>query len=172
MKFLKVFFFCLCVASCAPIYVNYDYEKSTNFAVYKTYGFYDNIESGLSELDTRRLVFAIKEKLNTLGLTLSDNPDFYIDIKSIEYAEQPQNSVGIGLGGGGTIGGGISVGIPIRSKRLLRTITINFVDETKNGLFWQAKSESTYNTNSAPEKRELILTALVEKILKKYPPKT
>ena len=44
--------------SCASIYVNYDYEKQTDFTKYKTYNYYSDIESGLSELDTKRLLDA------------------------------------------------------------------------------------------------------------------
>lgn len=173
MKLLKFFLLCLCVTSCAPVYVNYDYEKATNFTVYKTYAFYDDMETGLSDLDSKRLILAINNKLNTLGLTQSENPDFLIDLKSAEYTEQSQSNAGVGLGGGGgTFGGGISIGIPLKSLKLSRQITIDFVDETKKGLFWQAKSESTYNTNSTPEKREANLNAIVEKVFKTYPPKS
>ncbi len=171
MKLLKLFLICLCIISCAPVYVNYDYEKGTNFVAYKTYGFYDDMETGLSELDTKRFILAINNKLNTLGLTQSQNPDFLIDLKSMEYTEQSRNTVGVGLGGGGNVGGGLSIGIPVGNSKITREITIDFVDESKNGLFWQAKSESTYNPNSKPEKREANLLAIVEKVFKTYPPK-
>ncbi len=160
------------MTSCASVYVNHDYEKTTNFSEYKTYGFYDDMETGLSELDTKRLISAIETKLNTLGLSASQTPDFLIDINSIEYTEQAQNTVGVGLGGGGgNVGGGLSVGIPIANTKIARQITIDFVDGTKNGLFWQAKSESTYNPNAKPEKREAVLQMLVEKVFKNFPPK-
>ena len=173
MKALKFFALCLFMTSCASVYVNHDYEKATNFSEYKTYGFYDDMETGLSELDTKRLISAIETKLNTLGLNASQTPDFLIDINSIEYTEQAQNNVGVGLGGGGgNVGGGLSVGIPIANTKIARQITIDFVDDTKNGLFWQAKSESTYNPNAKPEKREAVLQMLVEKVFKNFPPKT
>jgi len=54
---------------------------------------------------------------------------------------------------------------------LSRQITIDFVDETKTGLFWQAVSESRYNTNASPEKREANLKAVVDNVFEKYPPK-
>ena len=48
---------------------------------------------------------------------------------------------------------------------------IDFVDENKAGLFWQAVSESSYNPNASPEQREKQMKAIVEKVLSKYPPK-
>ena len=46
---------------------------------------------------------------------------------------------------------------------------IDFRDENGIGLFWQAVSESSYNPNRTPEKREAKLRAIVEKVLAKYP---
>lgn len=171
MKFLKLLIFCLCLNSCAPIYVAYDYETKTSFSEYKTFGFFSNMETGLSELDEKRFVTAIESKLIAQGLSKSITPDFYIDIKSDEFLEQPQNNVGVGLGSGGIgIGGGISIGMPIGTSNINRQITVEFVDETKSGLFWQAKSDSAFDDNASPAKRELRLTKIVEKIFSKYPP--
>ena len=56
MKPFKSLLLLLIVASCAPINVNYDYEKGTDFTQYKTYNYYSDMETGLSELDTKRLL--------------------------------------------------------------------------------------------------------------------
>ena len=158
--------------SCAPIRVNYDYEKTTDFTKYKTYQYYGDMETGLSTLDTKRLLDAIDLKMKEKGFTISENPDFLIDIKSSEYKEVQRNNVGVGLGGGGgNMGGGISIGLPIGQANVNRQIRIDFVDEKGNGLFWQAVSESVFRPNATPEKREAQLQAVVEKVLAKYPPK-
>jgi len=52
-----------------------------------------------------------------------------------------------------------------------RQITIDFVDENKKQLFWQAISESSFNPKGTPEKREVRLNAIVEKVLSEYPPR-
>jgi hypothetical protein len=46
----------LLLVSCAPIYVNYDYEEATDFSKYKTYQYFGDMETGLSQLDTKRLL--------------------------------------------------------------------------------------------------------------------
>jgi len=35
--------------SCAPIYVNHDYETGTDFSQYKTYNILPELQSGMSE---------------------------------------------------------------------------------------------------------------------------
>lgn len=172
MKCLKTALLALIITSCAPIYVNYDYEKETDFSQYKSYNYYSDMEPGLSDLDTKRLLDALDLKLKEKGFILSDTPDFFIDIKSSEFQTAQRETVGVGVGGGGrNVGGGISIGLPIGQANINRQITIDFVDENKKQLFWQAVSESTFNPKATPEKRETKLTALVEKVLTKYPPK-
>lgn len=161
----------LLVVSCAPIYVNYDYEKGTDFSKYKTYNYYSDLETGLSELDTKRLLNALDVTLESKGMSLSENPDFFINIVSSEFEESQKSTVGVGVGGGGrNVGGGISIGLPIGQAKLNRQIVFEFVDENGIGLFWQAVSESSYNPNAQPEKREQRLSAIVQKVLEKYPP--
>lgn len=160
------------VTSCASIHVNYDYEKQTDFNKYKTYNYYSDIESGLSEFDTKRLLNALDEALSLKGLTLSDTPDFYIDITSSEFQNAQRNSVGVGVGGSGrNVGGGISIGLPIGQPKLSRQIVFDFHDENGIGLFWQAVSESGYNPNATPEQKEARIKTIVDKVLKGYPPK-
>lgn len=171
MRFLKATILAVLIVSCAPIRVNYDYDKTTNFTNYKTYQYYANMETGLSELDTKRLLDAIDAKMQAKGFSISENPDFFIDIKSAEYQEPQRQTVGVGVGGGGrNVGGGISIGLPIGQANVNRQITIDFVDESKKQLFWQAISESSFNPKATPEKREARLNTIVEKVLSGYPP--
>ena len=171
MKAFKFILLLCIVTSCGTI-VNYDYEKSTDFNQYKAYDYFSDMQTGLSELDTKRLVRAIDAKLKTMGLIRSDNPDFYIDIQSQDIENRNTPNVGVGVGGtGGNVGGGVSVGFPVGGSQNTRELVIEFVDESKGGLFWQAVSESSYSENASPEKRESKFVALVEKIFAGYPPK-
>ena len=171
MKSFRFIFILFFTISCAPIRVNYDYERATNFSKYKTYNYYSNINSGMSELDTKRLLDALDSGLQAKGIILSDTPDFYIDIKSSEYKEVQNSSVGVGVGGtGGSVGGGVSIGIPIGQSNFNRIIQFDFVDEKGEGLFWQAISESSYSPNSSPEQRESLFKNIVAKVLEGFPP--
>lgn len=172
MKNLLILTFILGAMSCAPIRVNYDYDKGTNFTKYKTYNYYSDMKTGLSELDTKRFLEALDAKLESLGIRFSETPDFFIDIKSSTFQPAQRNTVGVGLGGGGgNMGGGISIGLPIGQSSANRQIIIDFVDENQKQLFWQAVSESSYSPNRIPKEREAQLSGIVEKMLSQYPPK-
>lgn len=172
MKTFKFILLALLFTSCGTV-VNYDYEKSTDFTQYKTYNYFDDMKTGLSQLDDKRLMRVIDAKLQTMGLTRSDNPDFFIDIQSQDIMNRNNSTVGVGAGGGGRGGfGGVSVGLPLGGNQNTREIVIDFVDKSQNEkLFWQAVSESSYKQNASPEKREATFAKLVEKIFAGYPPK-
>ncbi|OUR91370.1 hypothetical protein A9Q87_10435 [Flavobacteriales bacterium 34_180_T64] len=172
MKSIIIFVLALFVTSCAPIYVNYDYEKTADFTQYKTYNYYKDLETGLSELDTKRLLNSLDMSLQAKGFSKSETPDMFINITSSEYIESQRSTVGVGVGGtGGNVGGGISVGIPLGQSNVNRQITIDFIDENGIGLIWQAISETTYNPDASPEKRQEKFKAIVDKVLSQYPPK-
>jgi hypothetical protein len=161
------------MVSCNAIRVNYDYDKETDFSAYATYNYYADMETGLSELDLNRLLGAMDIALQTKGLLFSEEPDMWINIKSNTYSMQPNNTVGVGVGGAGrSVGGGISIGIPVGQANVQREIQFDFVDAKKNRLFWQASSTSSFKENVPPIERERMLKELVDKVLAKYPPKT
>ncbi len=171
MKCIKILVIILLFSSCSSIQINYDYDKKTDFTSYKTYNYYSDLNTGLSELDENRLLEALDAAMQLKGLQLSDTPDFFINIKTSEFQGNSQSTVGVGLGGTGrNVGGGLSVGIPIGQNLVNRQISFDFIDDAKNGLFWQAVSESAYNPKATPEKREAQFNAIVAKILVKYPP--
>ena len=161
----------LLLFSCASVNVNYDYDSQVDFSKYKTYNYYADMETGLSALDTKRLLDILDEMMASKGLVLAENSDFFVNIQSEEYQNNQRNAVGVGIGGGGrNVGGGISVGIPVGQSGLNRQLVFDFVDND-TGLFWQAVAESSYNPNASPEKREANLRAIVSKVLAGYPPK-
>lgn len=171
MKSLKIILLILLVSSCSSIRVNYDYEKSTDFSKYKTYNYYSDLETGMNELDTKRFLKVLDAKLQAKGFTISETPDFFINIQSSEFQEAQSSTVGLGVGGsGGHVGGGLSVGIPIGQSKINRRIIIDFIDENGRGLFWQAVSDGSYNPKASPEKREALFIAIVDKVFLQYPP--
>lgn len=172
MKKLKFILFALVFTSCGTV-VNYDYEKSTDFAQYKTYNYFDDMQTGLSGLDNKRLMRAIDSKLESMGYTRTDNASFYIDIQSQDIQNRNNSNVGVGVGGtGGNVGGGVSIGLPLGGNQYTRELVVEFVDVNNNNrMFWQAVSESSYRQNASPEKRQENFNALVEKIFAEFPPK-
>lgn len=170
MRLLRLIAILLLFTSCGA-FVDYDFEKSTDFSQYKTYNYYLDMKSGFNQLDENRLLRALDSKLQSMGLEKSETPSFNIDIQSAEVTLNSNSSVGVGIGGTGrNVGGGVSVGIPVGGNRVTREISIEFVDDSKNGVFWQAVTTIS-NFGNTPEKREESFTKLVEKVFSKYPPK-
>ena len=169
-SFLYILLLCT-LLSCNAVRVDYDYDKATNFSNYTTYNYFSDIESGLSELDEKRLFKALDSTLQAKGYLLAEEPDFFINILSSEFRNVSGNNVGIGVGGTGrNVGGGVSVGLPIGNSGWQRQIQFDFVDSQKDALFWQAVSESGYRDNASPSVREERLRAVVDKVFKKFPP--
>lgn len=172
IKKVLVLFLIVVMSSCTSIYVNYDYERGTDFKKQKTYNYYSDLETGLSELDAKRLLNVLDAQMQIKGFSISETPDFYVNVVSRQYEANNRNTVGVGVGGGGrNVGGGISIGLPIGQPKMNREIIFEFIDEDGIGLFWQAVSESGFNPNESPLQRETRFKSIVEKVLSKYPPK-
>ena len=67
MKIISFLLVVFLMMSCAPIKVNYDYDSATNFEKYKTYNYYPNMNTGLSDLDTKRLLDVSESSYNPKG---------------------------------------------------------------------------------------------------------
>ncbi len=172
MKNYHLYLLMLCCFSCTAVRVSYDYDKGTDFSNYQTYNYFENLETGLSELDTRRLLRAIDSTMQLKGIQFSDEPDFFVNIQTREFRNPSRNSVGVGVGGtGGTVGGGVSVGLPLGGNTMEKEIIFDFVDSQKDELFWQAVTETAFRENASPAEKEQKLQQIVLKVLSKYPPR-
>ncbi|MBU2997126.1 DUF4136 domain-containing protein [Cellulophaga baltica] len=173
MKKLVAFLSVVFLMSCSAVRVNYDYDSTTNYSNYSTYGYYPDMQTGLSEFDTNRIIAAVDATMQIKGIRFSEEPDFYINIISDAYRTPQNSTVGVGLGGGGrNLGGGISIGLPLGQSGEERQISFDLVDSHKESLFWQATSTSNYNENASPEAKEKKLQEIVNKVFEKYPPKS
>ncbi len=172
MRYLLFIVLIVVLASCSSVKVNYDYDKTVDFSSYSTYNYYSDMQSGLSQLDEKRLLNALDSTLKARGYRLAEEPELFINIMSNEYRSAPNNNVGVGLGGGGrNVGGGISVGLPLGGPNMQRSIQIDLVDAQRDALVWQAVAESGLRENASPSVREDKLRAVVKKVFSKFPPK-
>lgn len=163
------------VLSCAPVEVVYDYDRKEDYTRFKTYRYFTPMNTGLGELDTRRMIRAVDTLLQAKGFVkLKDStiPDFYVNIKSEMFQEMNSGgSIGVGVGGtGSNMGGGISVGVPINEPVMKAFIFFDMVDVAKDALFWQARCEVSYRDNLSPEQRQEYMMKIASKALKEFPP--
>ncbi len=159
------------VISCSTVRVNYDFDKSVDFTNYSTYNYYPEMQTGLSDLDSKRLFNAIDSTMQMGGILLAEEPDFYINIQSKSFVTENNSTVGVGIGGtGSNVGGGVSLGVPVGGSNLKRELIFDLVDSQKDALFWQAISLSNFSENNSPRTREKKLYEIVAKVFSKYPP--
>lgn len=171
MKFIRIFVICLLVAACNAPRTVYDYDREVDFNRYSTYSFYPQLQTGLSELDERRLLSSLENQLQEGGLSESSNPSLYVNVYTEEFREESRNSLGVGIGGtGGNVGIGISGGIPLGGPQTILKITFDLVDVRTDSLVWQAVVESKFDPNATPEARQKRFDKIVEKAFKGYPP--
>ncbi len=160
----------LLIASCgsAPVF---DYDSQTDFTGYKTYAFYPNIQSGLSELDDNRIRQTIDSLLRTKNIRFSETPDILVNFYANEQLVSG-NTIGIGVGsGGGNVGVGMSGGIPIGGKKVEQVFTLDFISKVNDALIWQGVLEASYKERATPEQKKIHYIKLLSKIINGFPPK-
>ncbi|WP_369048961.1 DUF4136 domain-containing protein [Tenacibaculum sp. UWU-22] len=172
MKYIK-YFLLLFVVACSSPKIFYDYDTEANFNQYKTFDFFQDAGKELNEFDKKRIASSIVTNLLGKGIKRdAENPDFYVNFLTKSFKEESRNTVGIGVGGGGgNVGFGISGGIPIGGKQITQSLTIDFVTNKTDQLFWQSVSKTEINSEASPEEKTAFYQNLISKMIMGYPPK-
>ena len=173
MKLIKLLpvlgFFIL--TSCSSVHVNTDYDKKANFESYKTYAYskssIDKLE--ISDLDKKRILYAIDAAMPTKGFSKSENPDILINIFTKERERvDVYNNMGWGYGFGWGWGPNWGMGFSRTTTTPEGTLYIDIVDAKTKELVWQGIGTGYLTTNF--EKKDERIAEFVAKILEKYPP--
>jgi hypothetical protein len=170
IKLLSVLGF-LILTSCSSVYVNTDYDKKANFAAYKTYAYnkssIDKLE--ISDLDKKRILYAIDAVMPTKQFSKSENPDVLINIFTKERERvDVYNNMGWGYGFGWGWGPNWGMGYSRTTTTPEGTLYIDIVDAKTKELVWQGIGTGYLTTNV--EKKDERIAEFVTKILEKYPP--
>lgn len=170
IKLLSVLGFFI-LSSCSSVYVNTDYDKKANFAAYKTYAYnkssIDKLE--ISDLDKKRILYAIDAVMPTKQFSKSENPDVLINIFTKERERvDVYNNMGWGYGFGWGWGPNWGMGYSRTTTTPEGTLYIDIVDVKTKELVWQGIGTGYLTTNT--EKKDERIAEFVAKILEKYPP--
>jgi uncharacterized protein DUF4136 len=157
---------------------SHDFDKTANFAGFKTYAFKDGTKVGQPLIDDR-IVAALEKELATKGLTKSEaNPDVIVVYHVAFDKEKDISTYSSGYGGGyGPYGYGWGGGWGSTTSTtqvrdiLVGTMVIDIADAKKNQIAWRGMGVKEVNTTASPEKRDKSINEAVKKILKNYPPK-
>ena len=172
MKVISIIIISIFFASCGAV-LTVDYDTEKDFSDYTTYQFYDDIDSGLNQLDDKRIMAAIDNSFQKRGFQKTDYCRFYVNFYASEYISESRNTLGIGAGSiGGNVGVGVSGGIPIGGNVINQKLTIDIIDASMDqSLAWQVIIEGEIKENATPEQKEAYYFAQIDRALKKFPPK-
>jgi len=159
--------------------VRYNFDKSANFAGFKTYKWVPiKGAQPLNELTDRQVKSAIDAELAKKGLTESktDSADLYVGYQAAISTEKEYTSFDTGWGygpgwyGGGWYGpsGGTTTGTT--STIYVGQLALDMYDPAKKALVWRGNASKTLDEKAKPEKQQKNLTKAVTKMLKNYPP--
>jgi len=158
--------------------VTYDFDKTANFAGFKTYALKEGTPVGQKLIDDR-IIAAIESQLAAKGLKKADaNPDVVV-VYHVAFDKQKDISTfssgygggygPYGYGWGGGWGGG-TTSTQVRDI-LVGTLVIDMADAAKKQVVWRGMGVKEVDTTAKPEKRDKSINKAVEKIFKNYPPK-
>ncbi len=174
MKTLKLLpLLLLFFASCSSVRTASDFDKNVDFTKYKTFAFFkagiDKVE--VSDLDKKRILYAIEKEMLAKGFTKSEKPDILVNIftKAREQVDVNQFNSGFGYGYGFgwnpyMYGNRTSV-----SSYTEGTLFIDLIDATKKELVWQGEGSGVLTQNSGDKEKRI--NEFVAEILAQYPPK-
>jgi hypothetical protein len=155
---------------------SYDYDKSADFAAYKTYGLKDGTKVGQKLIDDR-IEAAIETEMAAKGFTKSDSPDVFV-VYHIAFDKQKDISTySSGYGGYGAYGwgwgGGWAGGTTSTQVRdiLVGTLVVDIADAKRSQVAWRGMGVKEVKTQTSPDKRDKSINDAVKKIFKNYPPK-
>lgn len=158
--------------------VSYDYEKTANFAAFKTYAHRDGTKVGQPLIDDR-IVAALDAQLAAKGLKkVESNPDVFVVYHTAFDKEKDISTFSSGYGGGyGPYGwgwgGGWAGGTTTTQVRdvVVGTLVVDIADAKKGQLAWRGIATREVNTQASPEKRDKSINEAAKKLFKNYPPK-
>ena len=171
-----VTFLAACLFLAAGAYgqdVHYNYDRSANFAAYKTYKW---VQIPGGSVPDRLIDQAIKqaadEQLAQKGLTkVEENPELYIGYQVVVNLEKSIDLYSTGIGPGGWDGWGDRSVRGQTSTVPVGILLMDIYDVSKKQLVWRGDAIKTIDLKTDPDKNYRNLQKVMTKLFKNYPPK-
>lgn len=151
--------------------VKTDYDRSANFAQYKTFS-WEQVKTK-NQLDVDRIKSAVNSALTAKGWTQVDSGgDVSIVAMEITHEQQTLNTFYNGFGGGwgwrGFGGGGFGEATTTTDTYKVGTLVVDLFDTKSKTLLWRGSSSDTLSSNSSKNIKNL--DKGVDKLFKNFPP--
>lgn len=149
--------------------VNFDFDKSANFASFKTYAWVPG--AALDRLNHERIVGAINMQLAGKRLTMverQENPDLLVAYHAA--LERDLQVTGFGSGWGGFRFPGSYSGTARTEDIITGTLIVDIVDARSKTIVWRGTATKELDANAKPAQRDKNINRAAEKLFKNYPP--
>jgi hypothetical protein len=151
--------------------VKTDYDRSANFALYKTYS-WEHVETK-DPLNVDRIKHAVNTVLAARGWTMVESgADVAVVAMEITRDQQTLNTFYDGLGGGWGWrrlgGGGFGEATTTTDTYKVGTVVVDLFDTKTKQLIWRGSASDTLSDNS--DKNIKNLNESVDKMFKRFPP--
>ena len=151
--------------------VKTDYDRSANFALYKTYS-WEHVETK-DPLNVDRIEHAVNAVLAARGWTLVDSgADVAVVAMEITRDQQTLDTFYDGFGGGWGWrrfgGGGFGEATTTTDTYKVGTVVVDLFDTKTKQLIWRGAASDTLSDNS--DKNIKTLNESVDKLFKHFPP--
>jgi hypothetical protein len=150
--------------------VKTDYDRSTNFAQYKTYS-WEKVKTK-DALDIDRIKNAVNAQLTAKGWTQVDTGgDVSVVAMEVTQNQQTLNTLYDGIGGGWgwrRFGGGFGEATTTTETYKVGTVIVDLFDAKSKQLIWRGSASDTLSNNS--DKNIKNLDKGVDKLFKHFPP--
>ena len=153
--------------------VHYNYDRSADFASYRTYQWVDIPGGAVPDpLIDRAIKQAADEQLVLKGLTkVEENADLYIGYQFVLNLEKGIDLWSTGTGPGGWDGWGDRSVRGQTSTIPVGILLMDMYDVGKKQLVWRGDAVKTIDLKKDPDKNYKTLQKVMSKLFKNYPPK-
>jgi hypothetical protein len=149
--------------------VTYDFDRSANFASFKTYTWVRGTNLP-DQLNHQRIMGAVDAQLALKGLARVDSNADVLLAYHATFDEDVQIS-GFSSGWGGYRFGGMRNGTATVDEILVGTLAVDVVDAKTNAIVWRGMATKEIDVKASPEKRDKNINKAAAKLFKDYPPK-
>ncbi len=146
--------------------IHYNYDRSTNFAAYKTYQWVDIQEPGkMDQLMDQNIRRAVDEQLAQKGLTkVEKGADLYVGYQTAVKEEKNVNFYGTGPRWYGGMVQGETTTVAVG------TLVVSMYDPGRKQMIWRGDASKTLDPKKDPDKNYRNLQKAMAKLFKNYPP--
>jgi hypothetical protein len=153
---------------------NYDFDKTANFAGFRTYAWIQGAAVP-DRFSNERIITSISSQLALKRLTQverNDNPDLLVAYHAA--FDRNLEITGFSTGWGGyrfPAAGGYRSGMMRTNEIVTGTLIVDLVDARTKTIVWRGTAEKDINPNATPDQRDKNINRATDKLFKNYPPR-